>query len=181
MLVVVILFLTSCTSSNVKKVDGFSIKVLDKASGKPLVGVLVVASFVARSGTHGSTVGLSNALEVLSDVNGVATFPNWSTEGPGFGGSDPILVAYKTGYMSARSYTRSTRKRVKGIFHVSNIKLSTFPDGLMLTECKDTSSLTSEECENEAFSKILHGIGPIFKQPDLLPILKKIAEGHYKI
>jgi len=55
-------------------VDGFSIKVIDRVTQKPIDGALVIASFIARSGSHDSTLGLSNGLETLTGKDVLLTF-----------------------------------------------------------------------------------------------------------
>lgn len=99
---------------------------ISKATQEPIEGALVVASFVVLSGSHDSAAGLSIGLEVLTGKDGRAHFPAWSTTGPGYGGNEPLLVAYKISYMSVNSSTKSVRERSGSIFHVTDERVDWF-------------------------------------------------------
>lgn len=171
-----ILSIIGCDDSERRiDVDGFSVTVVDRVTQQPIEGVLVIASFIARSGSHDSMVGLSNGLETLTGKDGIAHFPAWSTTGPGFGEHDPVLVAYKTGYMTIDSSTKSVRKRNGSIFHVASITpqgLTTLP----LMKCEDTTFEISEECDSKAYDIMMRYIGPAQKNLTKLPLLSKVIE-----
>jgi hypothetical protein len=175
-LFITVFFLLGCSEAERRiDVDGFSVHVVDRMTQKPIEGALVIASFIARSGSHSSTVGLSNGLETLTGKNGMAHFPAWSTTGPGFGANDPVLVAYKTGYMTVNSSTKSVRKRNGSIFHVTNISSLSFT-ALPLTKCEDAKFETREECDSRAYGDLMFYIGPTKKNLTKLPVLSKVIE-----
>ena len=157
------------------EVDGFSVEVVDKVTSRPIEGALVIALFIARSGSHDSTVGLSNGLETLTDANGIAHFPAWTTSGVGFGANDPILVAYKASYMPAQTSTKSTRKWIESVFHVSSISPLS-KTNLSLMKCDDTNFKTREQCESKAHSSMPIYVGLATKHTAELPMLKRIIE-----
>ena len=175
-LFITVIFLLGCKEGERRiDVDGFSVSVVDRMTHEPIEGALVIASFIARSGSHDSTVGLSNGLETLTGKDGIAHFPAWSTTGPGFGGNDPVLVAYKAGYMSVNSRTKSVRKRNGSIFHVSNISSLSFT-ALPLTKCEDAKFETREECDSRAYDIMMRYIGPAQKDLTKLPLLNEVIE-----
>lgn len=175
-LLVVVIFLLGCNEAERKiNVDGFSVTVVDRMTKKPIEGALVIASFIARSGSHSSTVGLSNGLEALTGKDGIANFSAWSTTGLGFGENDPILVAYKDGYMSINSSTKSIRKRNDSVLYVTNISSLSFT-ALPLTKCEDTKFETLEQCVSEAYGHMMLYVGPAQKYLAELPMLKQVIE-----
>lgn len=121
-LIVAAIILSGCKYVSKIEVDSFSIMVVDSISKKPVAGALVVASFIARGGSHGSSIGLSNVLEALTSIDGTATFPSWETEGLGFSEFEPTVVVYKAGYMSVKSYTQSKRDRKENVLYVYDIR-----------------------------------------------------------
>jgi hypothetical protein len=175
-IVLLVLLISACEQGNGSiAVDGFSIKVIDRVTQKPIEDALVIASFVARGGSHSSTIGLSNGLEALTGKDGMAHFPAWSTNGIGFGGNDPVIVAYKTSYTSDHSSTKSVRKRNGSIFHVTNISMLSLT-ALPLMKCEDTKFESTEECDSEAYGDMMLYIGPTKKDLTKLPKLSKVIE-----
>ena len=175
-LFITVLCLLGCNDAERRiDVDGFSVSVVDRVSQKPIEGALVIASFIARSGSHSSTVGLSNGLETLTGKDGIARFPAWTTAGPGFGANDPVLVAYKAGYMSDKTSTKSVRKRNGSIFHVSDISPLSLA-ALPLMKCEDTKFETREECDSRAYGYMMLYIGPTKKNLTKLPVLSNVIK-----
>ena len=175
------IFLSACTDKYVSKieVDSFSVIVVDSITQKPIEGALVVASFIARGGSHGSTVGLSNTLEAITRNDGIATFPSWATEGIGFSEYEPTIIAYVKGYMSVTSSSKSKRERKEDILYVYDIRPALTPnDNLPLTKCEKAGYVTYAECSSRAYSQVVGVLGPITEKIHELPLLNELIKEH---
>lgn len=101
-----LLLLGACAASNHRNYSAEAINawVIDNQTGKPLEGVVVVASWVLMRGTVGgrSRIGPIMTLEAVTDANGRFFFPAWGpvhNETAGFlDHEDPELTLFKAGY-----------------------------------------------------------------------------------
>jgi len=105
-LVVALLVSASCAGlfQRIYSAEAIEAWVVDKKTGKPLEGVIVVAHWKLMRGTVGGRVpaGTMMLLETVTDVNGRFSFPAWGpleTASEGFlDHEDPLLILFAPGH-----------------------------------------------------------------------------------
>ncbi|MEJ2362843.1 MAG: hypothetical protein P8Z75_15775, partial [Gammaproteobacteria bacterium] len=101
--------LTSCATISSYQYKGLEFTVIDKNTGKPIQGVVAVATWDLVTSTMFSTrfAGLEKAYDAVSDKNGRIKLPAWgpvttfSGSVPDYG---PLVYLYKPGYKLLTSW-----------------------------------------------------------------------------
>lgn len=112
--------LTGC--GKVYWAEAITAHVVDRESGKPLEGVIVVAHWELYGGFHPDTVGQLNILETVTDQDGKFQFPAWGPKqvpsdmpsNSRLVDGDPVLVLYKPGYKPDRLSNKLTTAKLRG-------------------------------------------------------------------
>lgn len=177
--------LCACTDEQAIQLDveSFSVRVVDKGSGEPVEGALVLAIYPSGSGGHAHVDSLVRIEEAMTNDSGYVTFPSWSENSERlFMEGSPRVVVAKLQY---RANVHSTASKVSSVGRSYIIKdIFAGVDGVVeISQCP--SGRAGEECYWLSKGRILTAVGPVTSEqesrlPNFSDLVEKYAS-HFRL